>query len=292
MSNPPTGSPGVPEKPSLDGLEDRWAATWEHDGTYRFDPTATRGRGLLHRHAAADGVRVAPHGLGLRLRPDRRHRPLPAHAGLEALLPDGLGRQRPAHRAPGPDLLRGDLRPLAPLRPGLHAPRGARQGRHPGQPAQLHRALRAPHRRGRAGLRRAVAARRAVGRLAADLRHHRRPGPAHEPAHVPAQPGPRRGLLLRGAHHVGRRLPDRGRPGRDGGQGAAGRIPPPALRRHRDRDDPPRARGRLRRPRGPSRRRALRGAVRHDGAHAALRRRGAGARPPPGRARQGDRASP
>ena len=37
-----TGPPSVPEKPSLDGLEDRWSATWEHDGTYRFDPSATR----------------------------------------------------------------------------------------------------------------------------------------------------------------------------------------------------------------------------------------------------------
>jgi valyl-tRNA synthetase len=34
----------VPEKPSLDGLEDRWAKQWEADGTYRFDRTATRDR--------------------------------------------------------------------------------------------------------------------------------------------------------------------------------------------------------------------------------------------------------
>ena len=32
----------VPEKPSLDGLEDRWAAAWEANGTYRFDRTKTR----------------------------------------------------------------------------------------------------------------------------------------------------------------------------------------------------------------------------------------------------------
>jgi valyl-tRNA synthetase len=42
MSTPLTGTSRVPEKPSLDGLEDRWAATWDHDGTYRFDPSATR----------------------------------------------------------------------------------------------------------------------------------------------------------------------------------------------------------------------------------------------------------
>src|SRR5882672_2321439 len=33
---------GVPEKPSLDGLEDRWSARWEADGTYRFDRTKPR----------------------------------------------------------------------------------------------------------------------------------------------------------------------------------------------------------------------------------------------------------
>jgi valyl-tRNA synthetase len=32
----------VPEKPSLDGLEDKWAATWESAGVYRFDRTRPR----------------------------------------------------------------------------------------------------------------------------------------------------------------------------------------------------------------------------------------------------------
>src|SRR5215470_9353256 len=32
----------VPEKPSLDGLEDKWAAAWEERGTYRFDRSHTR----------------------------------------------------------------------------------------------------------------------------------------------------------------------------------------------------------------------------------------------------------
>jgi valyl-tRNA synthetase len=35
-------SPPVPKKPSLDGLEDKWAARWEADGTYRFDRVAGR----------------------------------------------------------------------------------------------------------------------------------------------------------------------------------------------------------------------------------------------------------
>src|SRR5215470_8570354 len=32
----------VPDKPTLDGLEDRWVAAWAEQGTYSFDRTATR----------------------------------------------------------------------------------------------------------------------------------------------------------------------------------------------------------------------------------------------------------
>src|SRR3954466_9571309 len=32
----------VPEKPSLEGLEDKWSAQWEAEGTYRFDRSKTR----------------------------------------------------------------------------------------------------------------------------------------------------------------------------------------------------------------------------------------------------------
>ena len=42
MSTLTTGAPRVPDKPTLDGLEERWAATWEDAGTYRFDDGATR----------------------------------------------------------------------------------------------------------------------------------------------------------------------------------------------------------------------------------------------------------
>jgi valyl-tRNA synthetase len=34
--------PTPPDKPSVDGLEDRWAAVWEAEGTYRFDRTRVR----------------------------------------------------------------------------------------------------------------------------------------------------------------------------------------------------------------------------------------------------------
>ena len=33
---------GVPEKPSLEGLEAKWSARWEGAGTYRFDRSRDR----------------------------------------------------------------------------------------------------------------------------------------------------------------------------------------------------------------------------------------------------------
>jgi valyl-tRNA synthetase len=41
MSTPAPDS-RVPEKPTIDGIEDRWAAVWEQTGAYRFDRTKTR----------------------------------------------------------------------------------------------------------------------------------------------------------------------------------------------------------------------------------------------------------
>jgi valyl-tRNA synthetase len=32
----------LPEKPALEGLESKWNARWEADGTYRFDRTCDR----------------------------------------------------------------------------------------------------------------------------------------------------------------------------------------------------------------------------------------------------------
>ena len=42
MSTPRTGAPNVPDKPTLDGLEDRWAGAWEEAGIYRFEEGASR----------------------------------------------------------------------------------------------------------------------------------------------------------------------------------------------------------------------------------------------------------
>ncbi|CAA9326100.1 MAG: Valyl-tRNA synthetase, partial [uncultured Friedmanniella sp.] len=63
------------------------------------------------------GLLPAP-GHRLRLRADRRGRPLPADARPRGLLPDGLGRQRAADRASGAEPLRRAVRAHPAVRPG------------------------------------------------------------------------------------------------------------------------------------------------------------------------------
>ena len=177
-------------------------------------PVEEPGRDLLGRHAAADRQRVAAHGVGVRVRADRLDRAVPAHAGRRGLLSDGVGRQRARDRAPGPELLRRAVRPVAAVRPGLHAAREAGEERDPGVAAELRGAVRTPDPDRRAGVRGAVAAARAVGRLVVDLHDDRRGRPARVAARVPPEPRPRRGVPGRGADAVGRRRPHRGRAGR------------------------------------------------------------------------------
>jgi valyl-tRNA synthetase len=42
MSTDATGAPQVPEKPSIDGVEDKWAAVWDAEETFRFNPKVER----------------------------------------------------------------------------------------------------------------------------------------------------------------------------------------------------------------------------------------------------------
>ena len=111
------GAAQVPDKPALEGLEDKWAEVWEAAGRLPLPRRRGRPRGrLLHRHPAAHRVRVAAHRPRLHLHPHRPARPVPPDARQARVLPDGLGRQRAAHRAPRAELLRRPLRPVAPLR--------------------------------------------------------------------------------------------------------------------------------------------------------------------------------
>ena len=139
-----------------------------------------------------------------------------------------------------------------------------------------------------------MAAPRAVGGLVPDLHHDQRPVPPSEPAGVLAQPGPGRGLPVRGPDALGRPLRDGGVPGRAGGPRAARGLPPGGVRAGRrrplgHRHDPARAHPGLRRPRRPPRRRALPAVLRDPGPDPVVRRPGPGEGPPPGRPGEGHR---
>ena len=220
----------VPDKPALEGLEATWSQQWKADDTYRFDRTQPRANVYSIDTPAAHGERQPARRTRLLLHAHRPDRALPADAREVRVLPDGLGRQRPAHRAPGAELLRRPLRPEPPVRRRLHAAREAgRQEAGPDQPTQLRRALRAPGGAGRGDLRVALAHARALRRLEAALHDHRAQGPDGQPARLPAQLRPGRGLPPGGADPLGRHLPDRRGAGRARVPGVRRPLPPGRL---------------------------------------------------------------
>ena len=189
-------------------------------------PDRPPGARVLDRHPAAHRVRVAARGSRVLVHPHRPDRPLPPHARAGGVLPHGVGRQRPADRAPRAELLRRAMRSVVAVRRGLRATGGAGQGAGPDLPPQLHRAVRAAHAGGREGVRGALHPTRAVRGLDPVLPDHRRQRPGRVPAGLPAQHRPRRGLPGRGTDPVGRDVPDRGGAGRARGPREAGGLPP------------------------------------------------------------------
>ena len=254
----------APEKPSLDGLEDKWAAHWDADGTYTVRPVEDARRGVRDRHAAADGERLAARRARVLVHPHRHHRPLPAHARPRGLLPDGVGRQRRADRAAGAELLRRALRPVVALRrraSSRRRSRASRRSRSAGRTSSScatgswSRTSRSSRSSG------ARSACRSTGRLTyttigerarrasqrAFLRMLARGEAYQSEAPTLWDVDFRMAVVAGGAR----------------GPRAAGRVPRGALRRHRrrrrhrHRDHPPRADPRVRRAGGAPRRRAL-----------------------------------
>ena len=184
----------VPDKPSLEGIEEKWAERWENEGTYRFDRTATRQRvyaidtppptvsGSLHVGHVFSFTHTDTIARYKRMR------------GFEVFYPmgwddNGLPTERRVQNYFG---VRCD--PSLPYQEGFEPPAvgglgKGRTGR--GVAAELRRAVRAPGRRGRARLRGAVPPAQPVGRLDPELHDDRRWGPAGVPAGVPppARPG-------------------------------------------------------------------------------------------------------
>ena len=257
----------IPDKPALEGLEAKWSEKWEADGTFLFDRlrAAEVGRAGIYSvdtpPPTASGSLHIGHVFSythtdIKVRYERM-------TGKTVFYPmgwddNGLPTERRVQNYYG---VRCD--PSLPYDAGFtppyeggdnkSSPRG-RPDRH--QPAQLHRAVRAPHRRGREDVRGAVARARPQRRLDADLPHDLGRDDPHVAARLPPQAGARRGVPVARADALGHRLPLRDRPGRARGPRPAGGVPPHRLPRPRERrvhrDDAAGTAGGLRGARGAS----------------------------------------
>src|SRR5699024_646866 len=95
----PRGRPGT--GPSLT----RWPGAalvcrMGRPGPVRLRPQCCPGERVRDRHSPADRLRLVARGPRVLLHPDRCARPVPADERQERVLPDGLGRSRPAHQQP------------------------------------------------------------------------------------------------------------------------------------------------------------------------------------------------
>ena len=169
---------GIPDKPTLDGIEARWTEVWDAAGVYRFDRTATRDEvfavdtppptvsGSLHMGTVFGYTQFDAMARYQRMRGKRVFFPI----GWDD---NGLATERRVQNFYG---VRCD--PARAVRGGLHAavPRRRPQGhgRAPGFSPELRRAVPRAHRHRRSGVRGGVPPPRPVGRLVAAVHDGRR----------------------------------------------------------------------------------------------------------------------
>ena len=213
--------PEIPDRPSLEGLDERWSAAWEAAETFRFDRNHSRAEifsidtppptvsGSLHVGHVLSYTHTDAVARFQRMR------------GREVFYPmgfddNGLPTERRVQNFYG---VRCD--PSLPYDAAFEPPVKPEKNAIPiSRPNFLELCTRLVEEDERAfeALWRAA---RPVGRLDAHVHHHRNAIAPHEPASVPAQPRARRGVPSRGAHVVGHRLSHRRCAGRARRQGNA-----------------------------------------------------------------------
>ena len=287
----------VPDKPALEGLEDKWAQRWEADGIYALRPHQVARRGLLDRHPAADRVRAR--STSAACAPTRSATSSPATSGCAARRSSTRSAGTTTACPPSAGCRTSSASAATrrcrttPTSPRPRSPTPSARCRSAGRTSSSSASGSSP--RTRSPSRRLFRQRRAVGRLELPLHDHRRrrraprrsaPSCATSPATRPTwHEAPTLWDVTFQTAVAQAELEAREYPGAL----LPRRVPRGRRRAGVDRDHPARAdpgRGRADRP---PRRRALPAAVRYDGDHAGLRRRDPGRRPPGRRARQGRR---
>ena len=179
----------LPDRPSLDGLEDKWAARWDAAGTYRFDRSRPRAEvfSVDSPPLTVSGSLHVGHVLSY------THTDLVARyqrmRGRSVFYPvawddNGLPTERRVQNVFGVR-----CEPTLPYDPAFVATvHSGPEAAGAGEPAGVRRAVPAAVGRGRGRVRRGLAAARAVGGLVAGVLDHRRAVPPHGAAGVPGRP--------------------------------------------------------------------------------------------------------
>ena len=195
----------VPDKPTLDGIEATWAQRWADDGTVPLRPHGHPRPGVLHRHPAAHGVAARSTSATSSATPTPTRWPASSACGASSVFypmgwdDNGLPTERRVQNFFG---VRCD--PSLPYDPDFEPPETAGQGAVPISRPQLRRAVRAAHRRGRAGVRGRCSAASGCRSTGGTTTRPSTSGPAGTSQRaLPAQPGPGRGLPAGGARPSG-----------------------------------------------------------------------------------------
>ena len=235
----PNHPAAVPDKPALEGLEQKWTARWDsrrhlplrshaqpRADVYSIDTPPPTVSGSLHVGHVFSYTHTDVIARFQRMRGKAVFYPM----GWDD---NGLPTERRVQNYFG---VRCD--PSLPYDPSFVPPeKPPKQAISVSRPNFIELCATADRGR-RKGLRAPVAVSRPVGRLGDDLRHDRQTRPADIPAVVPATAPPRTRLPARSADALGRGLPHRRCTGRAGGSRTAGRLPPhplctPPIRRRR-----------------------------------------------------------
>ena len=284
-------------RPALEGLEEKWVGALEGRRDLRLRPDPAARERLLDRHSAADGARhrctsgtssPTPTPTWSRASSGcRASRCSTRWAGTTTACRPSAGCRTTSASAATPRC------PTTRTSPRRRSPTPSGRSRSAGPTSSS--CASSSSSEDEKVFEDAVAHARPVGRLVPALHDDRAQGAEGQPARVPAQLRPRRGLPPGGADPLGRHLPDRGRAGRARGPRVRRRTTTASPSTGRDGD---RIHIETTRPElipsvvaliaHPDDER-YQPPVRHHRDLAGLRRRDPGARPPGGRARQGRR---